>query len=186
MKQMKRILVWSAAALATSAIPAAAQSRVLAGALDTMNAGVARNVVEAAEMMPDADYGFQPAPDQTVRSFGGLVGHIANANFSYCSRVKGEANPNRENFEKAADKAAIVAGIKAATAYCAPVYKAQTDATLTEMVAMGESQQPKGRILVGNMSHNNEHYGNLVTYLRLKGLVPPSTARTQKPRTSAR
>lgn len=182
---MKRILVCSVAVLA-SAIPAAAQSKALATALDTMNAGVARNVVEAAEKMPAADFGFQPAPDKTVRSFGSFVGHIANANFNYCSRVKGEANPNKENFEKVSDKAALVAGIKAATTYCDAVYKAQTDAALSEMVAMGQTQQPKGQILVQNISHNNEHYGNLVTYMRLKGLVPPSTERAQKPRPGAR
>jgi uncharacterized damage-inducible protein DinB len=181
MKQMKHILACSVAALMTSAVPAAAQSRALAGALDTMIAGVSRNVVEAAEKMPDADYGFQPAPDKTVRTFGAFVGHVANANFNYCSRVKGEANPNKENFEKVAEKAKLVAGMKAAVAYCEPVYKAQTDATLAEMVAMGQSQQPKGQILVQNISHTNEHYGNLVTYMRLKGLVPPSTERTQKP-----
>lgn len=179
---MKAILVCSVAVLMASALPAAGQSRALAEALDRMNAGVARNVVEAAEKMSDADYAFQPAPDKTVRSFGGFVGHIANANFNYCSRVKGEANPNKENFEKVTDKAKLVAGIKAATAYCDAVYKAQTDAALSEMVAMGKSEQPKGQVLVQNISHNNEHYGNLVTYMRLKGLVPPSTERAQQQR----
>jgi len=183
---MKRIVLCSMAVLMTSALPAAAQSTALAGALDRMNAGVARNVVEAAEKMPAADFAFQPAPDKSVRSFAGFVGHIANANFNYCARVKGEANPNKEDFEKVTDKAKLVAGIKAAASYCDAVYKAQTDASLTEMVAMGQSQQPKGQILVQNISHNNEHYGNLVTYMRLKGLVPPSTERAQAPRPGVR
>lgn len=183
MKQLFACTV--AAAVMTSAMPAAAQSN-LAGALVTMNAGVARNVVEAAEKMPDADFAFQPAPDKTVRTFAGFVGHIANANFNYCARAKGEANPNKEDFEKVTDKAKLVAGIKAATTYCDAVYKAQTDASLTEMLTMGQSQQPRGQLLVQNISHNNEHYGNLVTYMRMKGLVPPSTERTQKPRTGAR
>ncbi len=184
---MKQILACTVAALMTSAVPAAAQSKALAGALDTMNAGVARNVVEAAEKMPDADYAFQPAPDKTVRSFGAFVGHIANANYSFCSRAKGEPNPNKEDFEKVADKAKLVAAIKAATQYCDAVYKAQTDATLTEMTGTGQQQpQPRGQALVFNISHTNEHYGNLVTYMRLKGMVPPSTERAQKPRTGDR
>lgn len=178
---MRRLVQYSVVALTMAAVPAAAQSKAMAEALDRMNTGVSLNVVEAAEKMPAADYTFQPAPDKTVRSFGAFVGHIANANFSYCSRVKGEPNPNKENFEQVTDKAALVAGIKAATAYCAPVYKTQTDASLSEMIAMGQAQQPKGQVLVQNISHTNEHYGNLVTYMRLKGLVPPSTERAQTP-----
>lgn len=176
---MKQVFVCSIVALSTSVVPAAAQTKALAEGLASMSAGVAQNVVEAAEAMPAEHYAFQPAPDKTVRSFAGFVGHLANANYSYCSRVKGEANPNKEDFEKVADKTKLVAAIKAATAYCAPVYQAQTDASLGEMIAMGRTQQPKGQILVQNISHNNEHYGNLVTYMRLKGLVPPSTARAQ-------
>jgi len=161
------------------AVPAFAQGKALADALTRMHAGVARNVVEAAEKMPEADFAFQPSKD--VRTFAGFVGHVANAEFSYCARAKGEANPNKEDFEKVSGKAALVAGIKAATAYCDGVYKAQTDAALAEMIVMGQSQQPRGQFLVQNISHSNEHYGNLVTYMRLKGLVPPSTERATAP-----
>ena len=108
--------------------------------------------------------------------------NVANANYSYCSRAKGEANPNKEDFEKPMAKAALVTAIKSATAYCDAVYKAQTDGSLAEMVTMGQNQQPRGQILIQNLSHSNEHYGNLVTYMRLKGLVPPSTERATAPR----
>jgi uncharacterized damage-inducible protein DinB len=157
------------------AAPAFAQGKALAEALTRMHAGVSRNAVEAAEKMPEAEFAFQPSKD--VRTFG----HIANSEFGYCARAKGEANPNKEDFEKVSGKAALVAGIKAAAAYCDSVYKATTDASLSEMVAMGQSQQPRGQILVQNISHTNEHYGNLVTYMRLKGLVPPSTERAATP-----
>jgi uncharacterized damage-inducible protein DinB len=166
--------------LAALANPSFAQGKALADALARMHAGVALNVVESAEKMPEAEFAFQPTKD--VRTFGGFVGHVANAAYSYCSRAKGEANPNKQDFEKVTGKAALVAGIKAATAYCDGVYKAMSDAALTEMVAMGQSQQPRGQILVQNISHTNEHYGNLVTYMRLKGLVPPSTERATAPR----
>jgi uncharacterized damage-inducible protein DinB len=183
---MKQMLACSVAALTISVVPAAAQTKALAEALDRMNTGVARNVVEAAEKMPAADYAFQPAPDKTVRTFGAFVGHIANASYGYCARVKGEPNPNKEDFEKVTDKAKLVAAIKGATTYCDAVYKAQTDASLSEMIASGQVQQPKGQALVQNISHSNEHYGNLVTYMRLKGLVPPSTERAQTPRPGGR
>jgi uncharacterized damage-inducible protein DinB len=166
--------------LLSLAVPVFAQSKALAESLARMHAGVARNVVEAAEKMPDADFAFQPSKD--VRTFGGFVGHVANASYSYCSRAKGEANPNKEDFEKPLSKSALVAAIKGATAYCDTIYKAQTDASLAEMVTMGQTQQPRGQLLIQNVSHSNEHYGNLVTYMRLKGLVPPSTERATAPR----
>ena len=166
------------------AVPAAAQTKALAEALDRMHTNVARNVVEAAEKMPEAEFTFQPTKD--VRTFGGFVGHVANSEFGYCARVKGEANPNKQDFEKVVVKSALVAGLKAAVAYCDAVYKLQTDASLSEMITMGQSQQPKGQVLVQNISHSNEHYGNLVTYMRIKGLVPPSTERATQTRAGGR
>jgi uncharacterized damage-inducible protein DinB len=171
---MVRILAICALSLAVAS-PTFAQGRALAEALDRMHANVARNVVEAAEKMPEAEFAFQPTKE--VRTFAGFVGHVANSEFGYCARVKGEANPNKQDFEKVVGKAALVAGVKAAVAYCDAVYKMQTDATLSEMITMGQSQQPRGQVLVQNISHSNEHYGNLVTYMRIKGLVPPSTER---------
>ena len=166
------------------AAPAAAQSKALAEALDRMHTGVTRNVVEAAEKMPEAEFAFQPTKE--VRTFAGFIGHIANSAYGYCARAKGEANPNKQDFEKVAGKAALVTGLKAAVAYCDAVYKVQTDAALSEMITMGQGQQPRGMVLVQNISHNNEHYGNLVTYMRIKGLVPPSTERATAPRTGGR
>ncbi len=176
---MPRTLPLTAAALVFAALPVAAQSP-LAEAIKRHADGVARNIVEAAEKTPDADYTYQASKD--VRTFGGFVGHIADANYNFCARAKGEPNPNKESFEKMTDKAKLVAGVKASVAYCDAVYAAQTDASLSEMVTAGTQQVPKGAILVQNASHNNEHYGNLVTYMRLKGLVPPSTERAQQPR----
>ncbi|MEP7118432.1 MAG: DinB family protein, partial [Acidobacteriota bacterium] len=140
--------------LVASAAPALAQSKALAESLARMHAAVAVNVVEAAEKMPDAAFAFQPAKD--VRTFGGFVGHVANASYSYCSRAKGEANPNKEDFEKPLGKAALVAAIKGATAYCDAVYKTQTDASLSELVTLGQNHQPRGEILIQNLSHSNE------------------------------
>ena len=177
-------LAFTFVVLVASAAPALAQSKALAESLARMHTGVAVNVVDAAEKMPDAAFDFQPT--KVVRSFGGFVGHIANASYSDCSRAKGEANPNKEDFEKPLAKAALVAAIKGATAYCDAVYKAQTDASLSELITLGQNQQPRGQLLIQNVSHSNEHYGNLVTYMRLKGLVPPSTERATAPRPGGR
>lgn len=75
-----------------------------------------RNFLEAAALMPAEDYGFAPA--QGVRTFGQIVGHMANWQFTNCSAAKGEANPNTVDFETAEGKAAILEGIRSAYAYC--------------------------------------------------------------------
>lgn len=172
-----QVLTALAAATLLTALPqgAQAQSRALAQSLAKIHSGVAQNVVEAAEKMPESDFAFTPNKD--VRTFGGFVGHIANASFFYCASATGQPSPSKENYEKVTGKAALVAGIKAAVAFCDGVYKAQTDASLAEVITVGKAQQPRGENLVQNISHINEHYGNLVTYMRLKGMVPPSTER---------
>lgn len=173
---MKRIVTLCCAIVLAAAWPAAAQSKALAEALQRAHAGAFRNLVESAEKMPDADYSFQATKD--IRTFGGFIGHVINSSFNACSRAKGEQNPNKEDFEKnPPPKAKLVEGIKAALAYCDAVYAAQTDASLSEMIAAGQQQIPRGQVLIGNVAHNNNEYGQIVLLLRLKGLVPPSTER---------
>jgi uncharacterized damage-inducible protein DinB len=173
--------------------PAPAAANPLSASLKTMYDGVARNFVEAAEKVSEADYAFQPTPD--VRTFGRLVGHLADANYAACARAKGEKNPNDGNsFEMGAEraeaakvtaKADLVKAVKDSVAYCGTVYGGATDTTLLQSMKVGEppNQREMLRVtpLVGNISHSNEHYGNIVTYMRLKGLVPPSTERAQQP-----
>ena len=84
-------------------------SMSMASVTKSMHAIIRRNLVEAAEKVPAADYAFKPTPD--VRSFGQLIGHLANGNFYFCSQAKGEASPSKENFERATDKDAIVKGL---------------------------------------------------------------------------
>jgi uncharacterized damage-inducible protein DinB len=167
------------AALAQAPAASAAPADPLSSTLKTLWDGVKRNIVESAEMMPEANYGFKPTPE--VMSFGELLGHIADSNFNYCARVKGEKNPNEGNdIAKKTAKADVQKGLADSFAYCDGVYGAMTDAKAMEMMKMGQGEAPRVRLLIANISHDNEHYGNIVTYMRLKGLVPPSTARTQK------
>lgn len=161
-----------------------ALSPSMAAVVKAMHATIGRNLVEAAEIVPAADYAFRPTP--TVRSVAQLIGHVANGNFFFCSQASGGASPASENYEQVTDKAALVAALKASVAFCDGVYAATTDETFGRVVQLagpnGGSQASRGSVLVFNTTHNNEHYGNLVVYLRLKGHVPPSTARVRQAR----
>ena len=129
-------------------------------------------VTAAAEQMPEADYGFKPTPE--VRSFGQLVGHIANAQFMICAAALGEANPNSENMEQSSSKDALVAALRASSALCDRAY-AQSDEAAMQTAQLFGQQRTRLSILVLNAAHDFEHYGNIVTYMRLKGMVPPSS-----------
>ena len=131
-------------------------------------------VIAAADAMPEEHYAFKPTPD--VRSFGELLGHMANANYNFCAAPKKTPNPNKGNIEKTATtKAALVAAVKESFAFCDAAYEV-ADAGLTEMVKAGQREVGVAYPLTFNIAHNFEHYGNIVTYMRLKGLVPPSSA----------
>src|SRR5262245_52120240 len=135
---------------------------------------VRRNLVDAAELMPEANYTFKPTPD--VRSFGEIVGHVASAQFNFCAAARGMANPNKRDNEKLATKAELVQALKDSAAFCDPAYELDTAALMAPAIFSG-TPITKGYALTYNIAHDNEHYGNIVTYLRLKGLVPPSSAR---------
>ena len=158
----------------------------LTASAKAMNATIRRDIAEAADAMPAGDYGFTPTPD--VRSFAQLVGHLTNANFFFCSQAKGAPRPSTTNFERETDKAALMKGLTEALAYCDGVYS-MSDAEFSQAVTMDgfpgmnpKTTTSRGAVLIFNTTHNNEHYGNIVVYLRLKGKVPPSTARSQAPK----
>jgi uncharacterized damage-inducible protein DinB len=140
-------------------------------------AGAKRNIVESAAQMPEADYSYKPV--DSVRTFGQILTHVADSNYFYCARSKGEAPPVPDGtLEKTATtKAAIVKALGESVAYCDAVYAALTPTSAAEMVKAGKNQIPRVQPLFGNVSHNVEHYGNLVTYFRMKKMVPPSTKR---------
>jgi uncharacterized damage-inducible protein DinB len=153
-----------------------------ATSVNNMHMTIRRNLIEAAEAMPPADYAFKPTPQ--VRSFAELIGHVAFANFLFCSMARGEPMPTKVNFERTVtDKAGMVKALGDALTYCDAVHKETTDANANQQVKVsgpgGNGQSTRALVLVFNMTHNNEHYGNVILYLRLKGIVPPSTARVQ-------
>ena len=140
---------------------------------------IKRDIVEAAEAMPEGEYSFKPTPQ--VRSFGEIVGHIVDAQSFFCG-VAGGGNPQYSDaIEKSkTTKAELLKALKDSTAACDAVYSATTSANVLGLERAGQGDALRGMFLMDNVSHDSEHYGNIVTYMRLKGRVPPSTARARK------
>jgi uncharacterized damage-inducible protein DinB len=155
----------------------APQSMGLAEGLKRAWNGVKQNVTETADKMPEANFGFKPTPD--VRSFGEVLGHIVDGNTAYCSLAKGETPP-KPSAEKITAKADLVKALNDSFAACDAIFNSLTDEGLLEKVKQGQNERARGIYISAVIAHVNEHYGNLVTYMRLKGLVPPSTERAQK------
>jgi len=127
--------------------------------------------LKSAELMPEADYSYRPT--EKVRTFGEVLGHVANENFLFCANAFGTENPNKTDFEKAG-KGAILEGLKSSFTYCDRAYRMDEAKAMEETTFFGD----KGTrlwVLIYNATHDSEHYGNIVTYLRMKGLVPPSS-----------
>jgi uncharacterized damage-inducible protein DinB len=136
-------------------------------------------VIAAAEKMPEESYSFKPTPE--VRSFGQLVGHLADSNYFFCSMAAGETAPASDAEKSKTKKADLVAALKDAVAYCNKTYAAMTDAKGSQMMKMMNFDVAKLTVLAGNFAHNYEHYGNMATYMRIRGIVPPSSEKGAGP-----
>lgn len=132
-------------------------------------------ITTVAEELPESTYAYRPTPE--VRSFGQLIGHVAGAQYLICGAALGEPAREEDEIEKTRHaKAELVAALKASSEYCARAY-AQTDKAAQQATKLFGQPQTRLYALVLNATHNAEHYGNLVTYLRLNGIVPPSSRR---------
>jgi uncharacterized damage-inducible protein DinB len=159
--------------------PAAAPANpitVSQGMMYTMLSGM---VVAAAEKMPEENYSFKPTPD--VRSFGQLVGHVADSQYFFCSSAAGETKPSGDIEKTKTSKADLVAALKESVAYCSKTYEGMTDAKGSEMMKLMNHDFAKLTVLSVATAHDYEHYGNMVTYMRLKGIVPPSSEKRSGP-----
>jgi uncharacterized damage-inducible protein DinB len=129
------------------------------------------DLLKAADRMPAADYAFKPTPD--VRGFNQLMAHIIDAQMWFCSAARGE--PKKLNAASKTSKEDLVAALKASFDECDSAFDSMTEATAGEMIKSGGGQRTRlGTLLYGTL-HDTEEYGYLAMYLRLKGLVPPST-----------
>jgi uncharacterized damage-inducible protein DinB len=129
-------------------------------------------LVATAEDTPEEVYAFRPSPE--VRTLGQIVGHVASANYLFCSTAMGEETPVSQNYEELAEKAALVEALKAAFAYCDGSYE-MSDTKAMEHASLFGQENTRLWVLNFNATHNSEHYGNLVTYMRINGLTPPSS-----------
>ncbi len=138
---------------------------------------VSGEVIAAAEKMPEQNYSFKPTPE--VRSFGQLVGHVADAQYFFCSTAIGESSPMKDIEKSKSSKTDLVAALKEAVAYCDKAYAGMTDAQGSQTVKFMNYDTARLTVLSVNTAHADEHYGNMVTYLRIKGIVPPSSEKRQ-------
>jgi uncharacterized damage-inducible protein DinB len=155
-----------AAAVASPENPLSAHNKVIYG-------GVKAILLRSAEKMPEENYGFKPT--DVVRSFGQIVGHVADTQYIFCSLVRGEKNPVPKIEQTKTSKADLIAALKDAFAYCDKAYDGMTDASAVQMVNLHGGDTPKLGALATNNVHSVEHYGNLITYMRLKNIVPPTS-----------
>jgi len=168
------IIITASAAIA-SAQPQTAPDRGYTASVRSRWNAVKRNLAASAEAMPDAGYAFKPTPE--VRSFGELLGHLTNEHYIFCSQLKGEANPHEKmDFEKKTSKAEFVKDLNDSIAYCDAAYAAVKDDPKTITQYSEKRRDTPFSSMLMNVTHDSEHYGNIVTYLRLKGIVPPSSA----------
>lgn len=130
-------------------------------------------LLPAAEKMPEEQYSFKPT--DAVRSYGQIIGHVADLQYMHCSIALGEKNPAPKIEQTRTSKADLIAALREAFAYCDKVYGDMTDALAVQMIGASGREMPKLGMLTVNLTHSSLHYGNLVTYLRLKNIVPPSS-----------
>ncbi len=161
------------------AVPAAGQQSASAnpafavGAAKGMWQQMTNYITTAAEQMPEKDYAFRPTHD--VRTFGQLIGHVAGAQTLICAMALGEKGGAEDDIEKTVTtKAGLIAALKTSTQSCQRAY-AQSDAASSGAISLFGSPSIRLNALMLNATHNAEHYGNIVTYLRIRGMVPPSS-----------
>jgi uncharacterized damage-inducible protein DinB len=169
--------VWLVGALAfTTATPAVQTVDPTVASIKGQFDLIKGNILKAAEQVPEDMYAFKPTPD--VRSMGALFGHIADANFMFCGLVSGE-KPTMSGIEKSKTTKKDLAGALAESfTFCESAFSGLTAARASETVkSFLPGTHTRLGILAFNSAHDFEHYGNIVTYMRLKGLVPPSSQR---------
>jgi uncharacterized damage-inducible protein DinB len=181
MRPMFRTLTAAMLVLAIGGASAAAQQMTattpanpLVSGLTNLYNGIEMNVLGAAELMPEHLYGYRPVKD--VRSFGEIAAHIADAQKALCLGMQGGNVDLKDELEKSlTTKAAIVGALKDTFAGCRAVITSLSDADAQRLVPFGQDPDAVATLIAFTISHGNEHYGNLVTYMRMNGIVPPSS-----------
>lgn len=159
--------------------PAPPPSTAIRDSLKSTYDSVKDNVLKSAEQIPDAKLAFQPTKE--VRTFGQILGHVANENYVFCGAASGGTGPGGD-FEKTTKKADLQKALADSFVFCDQAFAGlndQTGAAAAEIPQFG-IKGTKLSMLALNTAHDNEHYGNLVTYMRINKMVPPSSQPTAK------
>lgn len=158
-------------ALSTLAFSQNPDAKSIAGNLRMRQAQITGVIQRSIEKMPEEHFSFKPV--ETVRSFGELASHVTEAQYNFCAAAAGEKAPGIK--VPVGSKADMLAAFAKATSYCENVYKNTTDESASSMVKLFGGDMTRAGALEFNTAHLFEHYGNMVTYMRIKGLVPPSS-----------
>jgi uncharacterized damage-inducible protein DinB len=139
-----------------------------------------RNITGSADKMPAEHFSFKPVPE--VMSYAEMLTHIVETQYFYCSTVKGGTNPGASLNFKVTDKVTVGQLVRDSFAYCDDAFAAVTNENALEMLTRGSAPNQRQLARVNQLTqlivHGNEHYGNLVTYMRMKAIVPPSSTPT--------
>jgi len=137
--------------------------------------GLKTNILKSADKMPEELYSFKPTPD--IRFFARILTHVIEAQTATCGIVNGTAQADMAKTPaETASKAEIVAALKASFDTCDKAYASITDANALELLTAGRGKRTRIGLLWGNVSHDNEQYAQLATYMRLKNITPPSAS----------
>jgi len=167
---IRALIAISAATLAAGLLQAQTGASSAAEVKQAYN-GVKNNILRAADKVSEADYGFKATPE--VRTWGQLIGHVADTQMRGCSAVNGAPKPATAGDKTA--KADLVVALKDSFAECDKAFDALTEANASEPVSAGRGQRTRLGALYGQVVHDNEMYGYMSVYMRLKGVVPPSS-----------
>jgi DinB superfamily len=145
--------------------------------LQISHAGITRDLLAAAELMPEPDYGFKPSQMPEARTFAGVIAHTSAAMFDVCARLQGIANPVPGAGKKVDSKAEVIQMLREAVTLCNKAVGSLDQSNADVYIRQGPAEVPRSAVLVGLLAHDAEMYGISTVYLRAKNLVPPASSR---------
>lgn len=150
--------------------------------------GIKADLLAEAEKMPESDYALKPGTMPEVRTFGQLFAHVADGQFGTCAAVRGVPNPvaGRNLERELKSKAEFIKALRESFTFCDEVFSSTSDENALQFVRQGPNELTRASVLYGLLAHNAEMYGIGTVYLRLKGIVPPSTEHQNKVRRDIR
>lgn len=162
---------------AAAQVPTAGQKVGLATSMQNAYATLKGNLTQAAEKMPEANYGFKPAADPDLRTYGQWIGHQTDNQFTNCATLKSVPSPSpAQSNEKKTTKAELIKALADAFAFCDGAMSSLTDQNAVQMIKQGEGETARGAVVSALLSHGLESFGIVGVYMRAKGIAPPAAA----------